>query len=494
VSQASLGGFRVLCLDGGGLLCLIQLIILLQLEEMFWPLKASSLFDIIVGTSGGGVIAMCLLQGKPLAAARDMLKIRASTIFDVSSPVEWWCMLAGQPSRNTQAWEDLLDEFLGKKHCSRVEADGVKTPVIAATVVDLQTDLVGLVGQLPPQEELVATSSKSLANCVVTKKMAVWTIHGLSPSRAALCTSAAPTFFAPVVMPTSWCKQLGLEHHIFVDGGVKANCPAKIALQLAKEMSLGQMDAPVESCVSLGTGLLAEDDCAKLQKPKGTIGWAKHFAHHAMNSERQWSEAVSSGPLTLIGEESSLRINPPSLGSLNPFRTSSIEPVELGMQEYLQGVGADKMIQLFHLTFAKMHYIKFEANFMEQNVETARIQVRHRLDLQAMSFQDLEKALELRGLSEPAPSGLEELRERVADAMQRQPAVCALAGSFEALFAGKKFPVSDKHIVISVPAGIVPEGHDSNLELLNVTWRTDDGKAHSLSGFPRMVRVMKKYQ
>lgn len=55
-------GSRVLCLDGGGIKGLIQLEILSQLEVKTGR-KVTELFDWIVGTSTGGIIALGLVYG-----------------------------------------------------------------------------------------------------------------------------------------------------------------------------------------------------------------------------------------------------------------------------------------------------------------------------------------------------------------------------------------------------------------------------------------------
>ena len=55
-------GVRVLCLDGGGVRGLVQLEILRQIEEKL-DAKINDLFDCIVGTSTGGIIALALVYG-----------------------------------------------------------------------------------------------------------------------------------------------------------------------------------------------------------------------------------------------------------------------------------------------------------------------------------------------------------------------------------------------------------------------------------------------
>ena len=58
------GGSRILFLDGGGIKGLVQLEVLMQLEAATGR-KVTDLFDWIVGTSTGGVIALTLVYGEP---------------------------------------------------------------------------------------------------------------------------------------------------------------------------------------------------------------------------------------------------------------------------------------------------------------------------------------------------------------------------------------------------------------------------------------------
>lgn len=57
------GGSRLLFLDGGGIKGLVQLEVLMQLEE-HTQCRISDLFDWIVGTSTGGIIALAIVYGK----------------------------------------------------------------------------------------------------------------------------------------------------------------------------------------------------------------------------------------------------------------------------------------------------------------------------------------------------------------------------------------------------------------------------------------------
>jgi len=57
------GGQRILCLDGGGVRGLVQIEILRQIEEATGK-RIPELFDWIVGTSTGGIIALAMVYGE----------------------------------------------------------------------------------------------------------------------------------------------------------------------------------------------------------------------------------------------------------------------------------------------------------------------------------------------------------------------------------------------------------------------------------------------
>ena len=58
-------GSRILCLDGGGMKGLIQVEVMAQMEAVTGR-KITELFDWIIGTSIGGVLALSIVYGELL--------------------------------------------------------------------------------------------------------------------------------------------------------------------------------------------------------------------------------------------------------------------------------------------------------------------------------------------------------------------------------------------------------------------------------------------
>ena len=78
--------FRILSIDGGGICGILPAAVLAELEQRF--LNGASIanyFDMIAGTSTGGIIALALAHGKTGADIRDVYLERGGLIFPPTS-------------------------------------------------------------------------------------------------------------------------------------------------------------------------------------------------------------------------------------------------------------------------------------------------------------------------------------------------------------------------------------------------------------------------
>jgi patatin-like phospholipase/acyl hydrolase len=214
---------RVLSLDGGGIRGIIPALVVAHLERKMGA-PASELFDLIVGTSTGGILALALAlqdkEGRPLLAAKSMATLyerHGAEIFERSL----WRKLrtAGglfEEAYSHEALEQVLDKYFGDKRMG-----DCGTPVMVTSYDIERRKTVFLKSWHADHSELLCAEA----------------------SRA---TSAAPTYFEPVNL--QWAEQ----SRTLIDGGVFINSPAVSAYAEARKLF---PDEPI-AMLSLGTGEL----------------------------------------------------------------------------------------------------------------------------------------------------------------------------------------------------------------------------------------------
>ena len=214
---------RVLSLDGGGIRGIIPALVVAHLERKM-DAPASELFDLIVGTSTGGILALGLAlqdnEGRPLLAAKSMAALyerHGAEIFERSL----WRKLrtAGglfEEAYSHEALEKILHKYFGDK-----KMRDCGTPVMV-TSYDIE------------RRKTVFLKSWHADH------------NELSCAEASRATSAAPTYFEPVNL--QWAEQ----SRTLIDGGVFINSPAVSAYAEARKLF---PDEPI-AMLSLGTGEL----------------------------------------------------------------------------------------------------------------------------------------------------------------------------------------------------------------------------------------------
>ena len=214
---------RVLSLDGGGIRGIIPALVVAHLERQMGA-PASELFDLIVGTSTGGILALGLSlqdkQGGSLLAAKRMVALyerHGAQIFERSL----WRKLRTAGGLFEEAYShEALENVLHKYFASKRMGD-CGTPVMVTSYDIERRKTVFLKSWHPDHSELLCAEA----------------------SRA---TSAAPTYFEPVNL--QWAELSAT----LIDGGVFINSPAVSAYAEACKWF---PDEPI-AMLSLGTGEL----------------------------------------------------------------------------------------------------------------------------------------------------------------------------------------------------------------------------------------------
>jgi patatin-like phospholipase/acyl hydrolase len=214
--------FQILALSGGGFRGLFTSSILAKLEEQAGrPLHQC--FDLIAGTSAGGIIALGLAMGKKAETIRDMFLLHGEEIFPRGEGP------TSLPQRGLAQWREW------------------RRPKYDGTV--LRSKIEGVLGA---DAKLGDAKTRVLIPAVNMTKGSVQMFktahnpgfmldHKLSAVDIAMATSAAPLYFPMAEVGNSY----------FIDGGVVANAPDLCALHEAVQF-LDQQIQDV-SIMSIGT-------------------------------------------------------------------------------------------------------------------------------------------------------------------------------------------------------------------------------------------------
>jgi len=246
-----MASIKVLSIDGGGIRGIIPAIILAELQKRLGK-NLCEAFDLIAGTSTGGIIAVGIgtaaNKGQPYTPD-ELLNLyvqNGSAIFKKNFLTTEKELLF--PKYSPDGLEKVLAEFF-----QATEFKTALTPLLISSY-DLQ-------GQLPFFFKSHRIASNPDYNWNVT-----------SIARA---TSAAPTYFPPLHLTK------GAEDYALVDGGVFVNNPSMAAFAEARQL---YPDFTQYVIVSVGTGDRQDSIAYAQAKDWGLLGWAKQIVPVFMDS------------------------------------------------------------------------------------------------------------------------------------------------------------------------------------------------------------------
>jgi patatin-like phospholipase/acyl hydrolase len=227
---------RILSIDGGGIRGIIPALVLAEVEART-SRRVAELFDLVAGTSTGGILACALTipRARPAADLVELYRTEGPRIFRRSL---WQRM---------QSADGLLDEKHDDAGLRSALADYLGTARLSEATTRVLVTAYDLEGRQPH-------FFKS------------WRPDRDAPLvDVARATAAAPTYFEPI----------GLDSLALVDGGVFATNPAMCAyaeaVRLAQEAG-ARVDVRM---VSLGTGRLTRPIHLAEAKGWGLVEWVR---------------------------------------------------------------------------------------------------------------------------------------------------------------------------------------------------------------------------
>lgn len=256
---------QILSLAGGGYRGLFSALLLQRLED---ECQLRDCFDLVAGTSVGGIIACGIAAGIPAGKISAALEKHGPRIFKWRRVREALRpFVAKYPSRPLSR---AIDEVLGEQ--SKGMLNDIAIP-------------------------LVVTSVSQTGACA-----RIFYSRGTSRSRAgirlsdvALATAAAPTYFRP----------LRIDSETLIDGGLVANAPDLVALTEA----LKGLGAELEEVhmLSIGTAAMPSGSSAKEQGAPGSMSWVLRRGLFELAANAQETLAVEQCQAILGGRY--IRVN-----------------------------------------------------------------------------------------------------------------------------------------------------------------------------------------
>jgi patatin-like phospholipase/acyl hydrolase len=271
--------FKILSIDGGGIKGVFPAKFLTSLEEEIGEGNTHKHFDLICGTSTGGIIALALSLGIP---AKEILKLyqeNACTIFGSKN----WNFIK-RPFYDNRPLEKLIRGIFKKHH--QLDED----PIVG--------DALAKVKLLIPTYSLADGATQVLktphtSDLIMDKHIPMYMV--------AMATAAAPTFFNAY---SNKFKRKGSNTYEYfsnkIDGGVYANNPSMLGIIEATT----RLEEDLENIqlLSIGTGQYKYEE-AKSKKRWPVLYWLKkkriielfmqsqsQLVHNSVNIIHQFNE------------------------------------------------------------------------------------------------------------------------------------------------------------------------------------------------------------
>jgi patatin-like phospholipase/acyl hydrolase len=260
--------FRILAIDGGGIRGVIPAKILDAIEK-HTGCPTFELFDLVAGTSTGGIIALGLTKphpnilDKPQAhyTAADLVELYETCgeqIFRKPSPLRKLGLFFNEAKFPSEGRDSILNKYFGNTYLKAALKE------ILITSYDIERRIPVL---------FTSILEKQNTNSQVPQRLC----DGVMMKQAAMATSAAPTYFEPYQISVENLNEL----YTLVDGGLFANNPSSLATTeviynfVSKTRGKYKLDMNEVLVVSLGTGSLQRSYSFQQTKRWGMLQWVR---------------------------------------------------------------------------------------------------------------------------------------------------------------------------------------------------------------------------
>lgn len=277
--------FQILALDGGGAKALFAAHVLARLEQDLGVSIRNS-FDLIAGTSAGGIVALALGAGLAPSEIITHFKSLVETVFPSTRRRWWrWPRRLTSPIYDADALRTALEDVLGDTKLG----ESAKRLVIPAW--DVQSGTVHIF-KTPHHRRLRRD----------------WKLPMVD---VALATSAAPLYFPAA----------RVDDHRLIDGGVWANNPSVVAITEAVSM----LNVPLQAIRVLNVGTIDQLTIHPKRLDRGgLLNWAKPIAPLILNAGSRGGQGIAEH---LIGKDNYTRFDATVPGGLYSLDFADTEDV-----------------------------------------------------------------------------------------------------------------------------------------------------------------------
>ena len=238
----------ILSIDGGGMRGIIPALLLAEIERRTQK-PISQLFNLIAGTSTGGILTLGMVKpdagGLPAYSAQQGIALYETQGERIFSRSIWHRIHAVDNATEekypSEGIETVLDEYFGETRLKDALTE------VLITSYDIE---------------------RRMAFFFKSRKAKQDPTYDFPMKKVARATSAAPTYFEPVKIESPGVN----DYYALVDGGVHSNNPAMCALVEAK---VAYPDADDFLMVSLGTGEMTRPIPYDQAKGWGLVGWVR---------------------------------------------------------------------------------------------------------------------------------------------------------------------------------------------------------------------------
>ncbi|HWT17023.1 MAG TPA: CBASS cGAMP-activated phospholipase [Patescibacteria group bacterium] len=233
--------FRILSLAGGGYLGLYTACVLADLEDKAGePLGRR--FDLIAGTSVGGILAVALAYEIPMAKIKDLFLEHGTAIFSSR----------GMPTNAVAKLRDLSRAVLGPKYNGVALAKALAVHLGQQTLAEAMHDIV------VPAVDVTRSRTK------IFKTPHASGSHGdedVLAAHVAMATSAAPAYFPSVRVGDA----------LYADGGLFAVAPDQVAMHEATHFM--RVSESRMRMLSIGTATANYRPAEPAEVGDGAVDW-----------------------------------------------------------------------------------------------------------------------------------------------------------------------------------------------------------------------------